>query len=111
MTLLGVASNFLEHSIYNPLIRGFTPNEYNLPNFTEIGFVMPDKEDTARIKINKLLDALGDNFEKTIEGYIEVEQVLANSNHDLIERFRKNTDHPRPRLRRSRACRNGELIW
>lgn len=70
---------------------------------------MPDKENTARIKINNLLDALGDNFEKTIEGYIEAEQVLANPNRNLIDRFKKGPSHPRLRLGRGRTSQNGEL--
>ena len=32
---------------------------------------MPDKEATARIKINKLLEAAGDNFEKTTKGFVD----------------------------------------
>ena len=48
---------------------------------------MSAKEATARIKINKFLDALGDKFEKTTRGYIEAEQALVAANRELIARF------------------------
>ncbi len=47
---------------------------------------MSAKEATARIKTNKLLDALGDNSEKKPRGYIEADQVSANPNSNLIAR-------------------------
>lgn len=80
---------------------------------------MPDKEATARIKINKLLDAagwrffqdghapanirlepgvtikttdldaLGDHFEKTTRGYGEAGQVSATPNRELIAHIKK----------------------
>lgn len=47
---------------------------------------MSAKEATARIKTNKRLDALGDNFDKTTKGYIEADQGSANPNSNLIAR-------------------------
>jgi hypothetical protein len=54
---------------------------------TEIG--MSAKEATARIKINKLFDAVGDNFRKMTRGYIEAGQVSATPNRELIARIKK----------------------
>jgi type I restriction enzyme R subunit len=80
---------------------------------------MPAKEATARIKINKLLDAagwrffqngnaptnirlepgvtiktidlaaLGDNFERATRGYTEAEQVSTNPKPELIARIKR----------------------
>ena len=68
---------------------------------------MSAKEATARIKINKLLDAAGWRFFqdgnapanirlepnvtiKTTRSYIEAEQVSPNPNRELIARYAKN---------------------
>jgi hypothetical protein len=60
-----------------------------LTGSTETDIGMSAKEATARIKINKLFDAVGDNFRKMTRGYIEAGQVSATPNRELFARIKK----------------------